>query len=71
MVFGYMVFLAIWSIFAGPDVDHISGTECMYKETPSPGAEKSSLMPSSRKKNKFGLFVRVILLIHRLTQAET
>ena len=28
--FGYMVILDIWSILAGPDVDHVSGTHCMY-----------------------------------------
>ena len=28
--FGYMVIPDIWSILAGPDVDHVSGTHCMY-----------------------------------------
>ena len=29
MVFGYRVISDIWSILAGPDVDHISGTQCI------------------------------------------
>ena len=39
--FGYMVILDIWSILAGPDVDHISGTQrCLVLSIYFGGAQK-------------------------------
>ena len=33
MVFGYMVILAIGSLLAGTNMDHLSGTQCIYSYT--------------------------------------
>ena len=55
-----MVILAVWSSLAGPDMYHISGTECINEEVPPSCLKKVRDLHAVRPASYFTLYALVI-----------